>query len=163
MHDQDPRRQLASGAAALGIPLDAAQIEQFLHYLALLRAWNGRARLTSIVDPEDIDRLHFLDALLCLRAGIPPLTRLIDVGSGAGLPGVPLKIARPDLRISLLESTGGKAAFLEVVARERSLEVDVKNQRAELAGRALLLKGPGVRGEMAGTARTKTPHCSVAR
>lgn len=56
-------------------------------------------RLTSIVDPEDIDRLHFLDALLCLRAGIPPLTRLIDVGSGAGLPGVPLKIARPDLRI----------------------------------------------------------------
>lgn len=53
MHDQDPRRQLASGAAALGIPLDAAQIEQFLHYLALLRAWNGRARLTSIVDPED--------------------------------------------------------------------------------------------------------------
>ena len=93
--------------------------------------------LTAITDPDAVDRLHFADSLACLLAPIPPSAAVLDVGAGAGFPGLPLKIARPDLRVTLLEATGKKARFLEHLATALSLDdVTVAAERAEtFAGR----------------------------
>jgi 16S rRNA (guanine527-N7)-methyltransferase len=133
---------LAAGAAALGLPLNDAQRARFARYLALLQDWNTRLNLTAIVEPAAVERLHFLDSLTCAlpllarwgpAAAIPPL-RVIDVGSGAGFPGLPLKLALPQLRLTLLEATGKKAAFLAHVVAELELEgVIVVAERAEIA------------------------------
>lgn len=84
-----------------------------------------------MTDPFQAARLHIADSLLVLRADIPLGASLIDIGSGAGLPGIPLAIVRPDLRVTLLESEKRKAAFLEVAAGELALEVGVVPRRAE--------------------------------
>lgn len=89
--------------------------------------------MTTLTGPAAIVRLHFVDSLLCLRAGIPEGARVVDVGSGAGLPGIPLKIARPDLDVALLEPARRKAAFLELAAAELELAVTVRTERAETA------------------------------
>src|SRR5687767_8057430 len=98
---------LADGAAGLGIELSVEQLELFKRYLELLAAWNQRVNLTATKDPVEVQRRHFLDSLTCL-SGAPSLLsqpgcRVIDVGSGAGFPGVPLKIILPGLRLTLLE------------------------------------------------------------
>lgn len=80
-------------------------------------------------------RVHILDSLLCLRAGLPQGAAVVDVGSGAGLPGIPLKIARPDLSLTLLESAARKAAFLDLAVAELRLAAEVVEARAEDAGR----------------------------
>ena len=90
--------------------------------------------MTAIRDPSGVERLHFEDSLACLRAPIPEAASVLDVGAGAGLPGLPMKIARPDLRLTLLESTGKKARFLEHVVSTLGLEgACVVNDRAETA------------------------------
>ncbi|MBX5492088.1 MAG: 16S rRNA (guanine(527)-N(7))-methyltransferase RsmG [Chloroflexi bacterium] len=134
---------LAAGAAALGLPLTETQRARFERYRAALLAWNARVNLTAIVEPEAVERLHFLDSLTCTlpllarwgtAAAIPSL-RVIDVGSGAGFPGLPLKIALPQLRLTLLEATGKKAAFLTHVVAELGLtDVAVVAERAEVIG-----------------------------
>lgn len=134
--------RLVAGAAALGLPLSDAQRARFARYQALLLDWNTRLNLTAIVEPAAVERLHFLDSLTCAlpllarwgtAAAIPPL-RVIDVGSGAGFPGLPLKLALPQLRLTLLEATGKKAAFLAHVVAELELDdVTVVAERAEVA------------------------------
>src|SRR2546426_108950 len=89
---------LEPAAAVLGSPFTPSQIGQIARYLTLLTQWSKKARLTTITRPREAARLHILDSLLCLLVGIPPGASVLDVGSGAGLPGIPLKIARPDLR-----------------------------------------------------------------
>ncbi len=79
--------------------------------------------------------MHVVDSLLCLRAGLPAGAVLIDVGSGAGFPGIPLKIARPDLAVTLLEAASRKAAFLELAAAEIGAVLSVVEARAEQAAR----------------------------
>lgn len=128
------RRTLLDDVGALGLSLSERQIDQFLSYLEMLLKWNATARLTAITPPIDIVRLHFVDSLLVLRADIALRAQLVDVGSGAGFPGIPLKIVRPDLTVTLLESAGRKAAFLELVAAELKLGVRVLKCRAESAG-----------------------------
>ncbi len=130
------REEFAAWAAALGAPLSAAQLAQFAAYEALLLAWNERIALTAIREPRQIRIRHFLDALSC-AAATGPLDgqTLIDVGSGAGLPGLPLKILYPDLRLTLVDSVAKKARFLALVANELGLrDVVVVADRAEMLG-----------------------------
>ena len=138
-------QQLADGAQELGIPLTDDQLDAFQVYYETLIDWNRRVNLTRITDYEAVQAKHFLDSLSCL----PEIQRVsgdsdwvsaaasqaIDVGAGAGFPGVPLKIAVPTLRLTLLEATGKKAEFLRYLVGLLDLaEVSVMRARAEEAG-----------------------------
>ncbi len=133
--EPDVIRELGAVAGLLGRPLDDAQIQTITRYLALIAGWSRKARLTAVTRPADAARVHIFDSLLCLRAGFPQGAAVVDVGSGAGLPGIPLKIARPDLSMTLLEAAARKAAFLELAVAELRLAADVVEARAEDAGR----------------------------
>lgn len=128
--------EFAGWAAALDLHLSAAQLAQFAAYESLLLQWNERISLTAIRDPRTIRIRHFLDALSCATVTGPLDGRsLIDVGSGAGFPGLPLKILYPSLRLTLVDSVAKKARFLELVAAELGLaEVTVIADRAEVLG-----------------------------
>jgi 16S rRNA (guanine527-N7)-methyltransferase len=120
----------------LGIGLSKRQQDAFAWYASELAAWNERFNLTAITDPAEIEIKHFLDSLSCLLALKPrPGERLVDVGSGAGFPGLPLKIALPWLSVTLVEATGKKAEFCRHVAEGLGLEsVAVVHARAEDVG-----------------------------
>src|SRR2546422_6066423 len=95
----------------VGIPpagVQQQQLEQFLRYRQELLDWNTRFNLTAITDPEEVLIKHFLDSLSLLSVYDKPHTHLLDIGSGAGFPGLPLKIVRPQWHIVLLEATGKK-------------------------------------------------------
>jgi 16S rRNA (guanine527-N7)-methyltransferase len=129
---------LYDGAQQFNLSLTEAQLHAFDRYSQELIIWNERVNLTSIVEPQEIVVKHFLDSLSVYQAlsGLPPDLRLIDVGSGAGFPGLPLKIALPDLRLTLLEATGKKTAFLRHIVQVLALTgVTVLTARAEEAGR----------------------------
>ena len=101
-------------AAHLHLVLTAEQEKAFDRYAAELIAWNARVNLTAILDPNEIRIRHFLDSLTIAAAlDLPPGLRIIDVGTGAGFPGIPLQIVRPELRMTLLEATGKKVAYLQ--------------------------------------------------
>ncbi|MDQ3695045.1 MAG: 16S rRNA (guanine(527)-N(7))-methyltransferase RsmG [Chloroflexota bacterium] len=127
---------LAPAAHANGVPLSADQLAQFATYRRVLLEWNARFNLTAITDPDEIERRLFLDALLLVPL-IDRLTganaaRLVDIGSGAGFPGLPLAIARPKLTMTLIDATGKKVAFLRRLIIELSLpRVDAIHGRAE--------------------------------
>ena len=125
--------RLRAEAVAVGVPLTDPQAERLVRYLTLIQRWRPRAGLTAVSDPLEAARVHIADSFLCLRARIPRNAYLIDVGSGAGFPGIPLAIARPDLHVTLLESEGRKAAFLEVAVRELVLSATIMARRAEEA------------------------------
>ena len=128
--------KLVAGAQELDIQLTAEQVALFRQYQELLLEWNKRMNLTAVRDAEQIQQRHFVDSLRCsLATGDLNGQRLIDVGSGAGFPGLPLKILFPDLRLSLLESTGKKAKFLQAVVDELELpDVRILGGRAEDLG-----------------------------
>ena len=127
---------LKASVADHGLTLTGRQIEQFALYQTLLLAWNERMNLTGAKTPREIQERHFADSLTCaLVTGDLSSQSLIDVGSGAGFPGVPLKILYPKLRLVLLESVGKKGAFLEELISELDLEdVSVIVDRAETVG-----------------------------
>lgn len=136
-----PPDDLAERLTALGVTLDAAAIARLGDYLARLLAMNEHMNLTAITDPAEAWTRHALDALTLvplladLRAG----ARVVDVGSGGGVPAIPLAIARPDLKLMLIDATQKKAAFLTGVAKALGLaNVSVRAQRAELVGQAEL-------------------------
>ena len=118
----------------MGMSLSLAQLEQFSRYYRAVVGWNARVNLTSVTQWGEVQTTHFLDSLtVCL--GMPSgglgSGRLVDVGSGAGLPGVPLKIAFPSLDTTLIESTGKKTAFLRHLREILHVDLDVRTGRAE--------------------------------
>ncbi|MEM7113804.1 MAG: 16S rRNA (guanine(527)-N(7))-methyltransferase RsmG [Chloroflexota bacterium] len=124
-------------AEAVGIELTAVQQSQFTKYGELLLAWNQRINLTAVRTLPEIQTRHFLDSLFCATVmGELNGRSLIDIGTGAGFPGLPLKILYPELRLTLAESVGKKARFLETVVEHLGLEqVVVYADRAETLGR----------------------------
>ena len=118
--------RLAAGAQALGVALSPPQQDQLLSYLALIQKWNQVYNLTAVRDPQEMLSHHLLDSL----AVIPPLRRhtagrplrLLDVGSGAGLPGVVVAICCPELTVDCVDTVGKKAAFIQQVALTLKLQ-----------------------------------------
>ena len=134
---------LEQHAQTFGLHLTPEQIAAFQIYDDELAAWNERANLTAISGAEAVQIKHFLDSLTCLLA-FPgqPAPRVIDVGTGAGFPGLPIRIVRPDVRLSLLEATGKKVDFLRhVVARLGLSDVVILQGRAEDYGRDAAQRG----------------------
>lgn len=132
-----PPQSFLDSAAALNIAFDPPDLDRLGLYLALLLETNESFNLTSITDPDQAWTKHILDSLtlLPLLAELPEGSRVIDVGSGGGLPGLPLAIVLPGLRFTLLEATGKKADFLRRAAAALGLNnVDVLQDRAEHAG-----------------------------
>ncbi len=126
-----PRELLISGAKELGTPLTMEQINSVFIYLTELKKWNQKINLTAIKDERDIVIKHVLDSLSYRKGFTPaPGQRLLDMGSGAGFPAIPLKIAYPDLAITLVESVKKKASFLRHIVRTLALSgVEVMDQR----------------------------------
>lgn len=131
------KRMLAEYAAALGLPLGEGELERFDRYAELLVEWNERMNLTAITEPGEIVVKHFVDSLTLLRAFTPPVgAALVDVGTGAGFPSVPVKIVRPDLRVTLLDSLNKRLVFLRELSAALGQEENVcVHARAEEAGR----------------------------
>lgn len=128
------RRYLEEWArSGAGITLDSRQIDLFMKYLVELMEWNKRINLTAIHEEGEIVQKHFIDSLTCLLAApFPTGSRLIDVGAGAGFPGIPLKIARPDLVVTLLDALQKRVIFLEHLCGELGLkEIQAVQGRAE--------------------------------
>lgn len=130
--------RLIATAQGCGIALERETAEKLDIYARLLVEWNERMNLTAITAPEEIAVKHFADSLtagaLLPAAGDAPLT-LIDVGTGAGFPGVPLALWRRDIRLTLLDSLNKRLVFLETLCRELALPVTLVHARAEEAGR----------------------------
>jgi len=105
---------IINGATAVGVNLDQKMIKMLLTYLSELKAWNQKVNLTSLKDDKSIIISHFIDSL-SLIPHLPTSGCLLDLGSGAGFPGLPIKIARPELNITLLESKRKKVSFLKHV------------------------------------------------
>lgn len=123
---------LLDSCAALGVPLTAAQAEQLCDFGARLLEQNRVMNLTAITEPQAVAKLHFADCLALLR--IVPFSgkRVIDVGCGAGFPGVPLKLGEPSLDLTLLDSLGKRVAWLEEVCGTLGLKrVECVHARAE--------------------------------
>ena len=122
---------------AAGLPLNESQTASLSHYLDLLLAANEKMNLTRIATREAAEIGHVGDALTLLPFLPPAAHRLVDVGSGGGVPGIPLAIARPDAMVTLVESTQKKAAFLQATITELGLKnVSVVSTRAEDVGRS---------------------------
>jgi 16S rRNA (guanine527-N7)-methyltransferase len=124
---------LKKGASIYGIELNEVQIEQFLKYKELLKEWNEKINLTAITDDFGIINKHFIDSISILKSGvIKEGMRIIDVGTGAGFPGIPLKIIMPSLNVVLLDSLNKRINYLNNVIRELELEgIEAIHGRAE--------------------------------
>jgi 16S rRNA (guanine527-N7)-methyltransferase len=136
-----PPEGFAARLALIGVTLDDEVIARIGDYLARLLAMNELMNLTATKDPSEAWERHGLDALTLLPhlAPIAAGGRLVDIGSGGGVPGIPLAIARPDLKVTLIEATQKKAAFLTAVAAALGLtNVTVRAVRAEQLARGEL-------------------------
>lgn len=115
--------------------LNDEQIKKFNKYRELLKEWNEKVNLTAITDDEEITLKHFIDSLTCLKY-LKENEKLIDVGTGAGFPGIPLKIADNELDVTLLDSLNKRIIFLNEVIKDLSLNnIKTVHSRAEDAGR----------------------------
>lgn len=126
------------GLRQLGLLLTGRQVWQFERYRQELLDWNTRINLTAITDPEEVLLKHFLDSLSLLLVYHRPAARLLDIGAGAGFPGLPLKIVHPQWQIVLIEATGKKVTFLRHIIETLQLKnvVAVHGRAEELAHRA---------------------------
>lgn len=124
---------LKSGAASVGVELNDKQIQQFIKYHEILVEWNSFMNLTGITEYEEVVQKHFVDSLvLCKAIDVNQIESLIDIGTGAGFPGIPLKIAYPHLKVTLLDSLQKRIKFLDEVIMQLGLtEVETIHGRAE--------------------------------
>ena len=129
-------RLLEKGASLLGISLSPAHLMQFSDYLSMLLSWNNRINLFSRHDTRRLSERHLLDSI----AWIPKLERsfqspIMDLGSGAGFPGIPIAIYHPEIKVVLVESIKKKAFFLNQVVEQLKLNIEVFPERAEGLGK----------------------------
>jgi 16S rRNA (guanine527-N7)-methyltransferase len=133
--------EVIAAAAAVGVPLDDGTAERLLRYLALLQRWNATYNLTAVRDPEEMLVQHLFDCLAViapLRRQLPGAGRLLDVGSGGGLPGVVIAAVCADVQVTCVDTVGKKAAFI----RQASAELALPNLRAEHARVEALKQAP---------------------
>jgi 16S rRNA (guanine527-N7)-methyltransferase len=112
-------------------PLNPELCARFHDYLALLLRWNARVNLTAIRDEDGILTRHFVESIACARALPAGVGTLLDFGSGAGFPGIPIALCRPEISVTLAESAGKKAAFLQEAVRVLGISAKVHSGRAE--------------------------------
>lgn len=130
-----PLEKLAAYAQSFGVSLDETALNRFDTYGRLLAEWNEKINLTAITDPQGIALKHFADSLSVLKyCSIPKGSSLIDVGTGAGFPGLALLIARPDINLTLLDSTRKKLTVIEDILKNIGLKAQLLHSRAEEAG-----------------------------
>jgi 16S rRNA (guanine527-N7)-methyltransferase len=123
--------EIASVAVSAGLSeLTPDASQQFATYLQLLLKWNARLNLTSVRDSQSIVRRHFLESIECAQL-LPDVQTLLDYGSGAGIPGIPIAICRPEIAVTLGESQAKKAAFLREAVRTLQLKSEVFDGRIE--------------------------------
>jgi 16S rRNA (guanine527-N7)-methyltransferase len=125
-------KALRAGLDALGLECDELQAQSFMLYLAELKRWNKAYNLTSIKDDAGIILKHFIDSSIYLLALSPEDKYIADIGTGGGFPGIPMKILRPELRMTLVEPTGKKTAFLRNMVHKLELsDTEVLNMRVQ--------------------------------
>ena len=132
-----PRELLIAGSRELGIALSVEQVNSAFVHLTELKKWNRKINLTAIRDERDMVIKHVLDSLSFMKGFAPaPGLRLLDMGSGAGFPAIPIKLAQPDIAVTLVESVKKKASFLRHVVRTLRLTgIEVQDIRtSELPG-----------------------------
>lgn len=135
------RNLIKNGSTQLNIPLNENQIEQLCKYAELLVSWNEKINLTAITDDEGIATKHFLDSLTALQTGCVK-GKVIDVGTGAGFPGLVLKIAKPEIELTLLDSLNKRINFLNSACEELNIDgVECVHARAEDGGRDRKFRG----------------------
>jgi 16S rRNA (guanine527-N7)-methyltransferase len=115
--------------------LGSEQTKSFDAYFSLFVRWNGRINLSSVREPERILERHFVESIACARALPEGILTLLDFGSGGGLPGIPIALCRPELQVTLAESQGKKAAFLQEAVRVLGVSAEVFAGRAETLDR----------------------------
>lgn len=139
---KDDENILIDGAQKIGIDLHKEQIKKFSRYLELLVQWNQKINLTSLKTAREIIIKHFLDSISCIKV-INKYTdiegiSIVDVGAGAGFPGMPIKIICPSIRLSLLEARKKKTIFLQKLTEEMNFQqVKILNGRAETFGKSI--------------------------
>jgi 16S rRNA (guanine527-N7)-methyltransferase len=135
---------LAVESAGLSVLADGVA-EKFSTYFDLLWRWNSKLNLTAMRSPEEILRRHFVECIFCAQYLPIGTATLLDYGSGAGFPGVPIALCRPEIRVTLAESQGKKASFLREVARELGLGVEVFGGRVETMAASRLFDAVAMR------------------
>jgi 16S rRNA (guanine527-N7)-methyltransferase len=131
LHSTGVRLNALLAEAGLAL-LDGVLAGRFEDYLSLLLRWNARVNLTAIRDEEGILCRHFVESIACARALPAGITTLLDFGSGAGFPGIPIALCRPEITVTLAESQGKKAAFLSEAVRVLGVAATVHPGRAEI-------------------------------
>ena len=139
-----PEELLAKGTAELGLALGPATRQQFLYYAEELLKWNTRINLTGLKTAQEVVVKHFLDSL-AVWSRVKDLQSLADIGSGAGFPGLPLKLVLPHLHLTLIEPTAKKTAFLHYIIAHLGLS-DVEVRQVHLSGSGAERMGPSFQG-----------------
>ena len=133
---QDITNILIDYAKAMGLEVTPNQASSFQKYIELLIDWNTKINLTTITEPCEVAAKHFLDSIMILKyVDIPSDAKFIDVGTGAGFPGLPLKVMKPKLKVTLLDGLNKRLKFLKDVSENLYLPVELVHARAEEAGK----------------------------
>ena len=131
MEKEKFQKEMEKYLKKISITLTQKQMDQFYDYMNLLLKWNEKINLTAITKPEEIILKHFIDSIISMKEIIEN-SKIVDVGTGAGFPGIPLKIIRPDLKITLVDSLNKRISFLEEVIEKLQLEeIEAIHARAE--------------------------------
>ncbi|MCI6652283.1 MAG: 16S rRNA (guanine(527)-N(7))-methyltransferase RsmG [Ruminococcus sp.] len=127
---------LTNALATKDIVLSDTQKQQFQKYYELLIEWNNKMNLTAITEENEVAIKHFYDSItLLMFVDVPCGAKVIDVGTGAGFPGIPLKIVRPDIKLTLLDSLNKRLIFLNEVCNSLGIDAEIIHKRAEEGGR----------------------------
>ena len=135
MEKEQFQKEMEKYLKVISITLTQKQIDQFYDYMHLLLEWNEKINLTAITKPEEIILKHFIDSIIPIKE-IKENSKIVDIGTGAGFPGIPLKIVRPDLKITLVDSLNKRISFLDEVIHQLQLkEIEAIHARAEEFGK----------------------------